>query len=206
MTPELELDGRRLRKARNQDAVVEAILELLREGHLRPTAREIADQAGVSLRSVFRHFEDLDALFSAAVRRQLQRVSSSFEFAAPDGPLDDRIRALVRYRVVLYEEIAPVRRAAMLQAPFRTPVREALELSHRTLRHQLVTAFDPELLNRPARERRVLLEALDAVSGWSTWNTLRTTQALTATEAEAVLEKMLFSLISPSQPEVARRA
>ena len=196
MTAEAELDGRRLRKARNQDAVVEAILELLREGHLRPSAREIADRAGVSLRSVFRHFEDLDALFSAAVRRQMRRVASSFEFAVPDGPLDDRIRALVRYRVSLFEEIAPVRRAAMLEAPFRKSVQKALDLSHGTLRHQLVTAFDSEMVSRSAKDRRVLLEALDVVCGWSTWDTLRTAQSLTATEAESVLEQILFSLLA----------
>ena len=196
MSSEAELDGRRLRKARNQDAVVEAILELLREGHLRPSAREIADRAGVSLRSVFRHFEDLDALFSAAVRRQMRRVASSFEFAVPDGPLDDRIRALVRYRVSLFEEIAPVRRAAMLEAPFRKSVQKALDLSHRTLRHQLVTAFDSEMVSRSAKDRRVLLEALDVVCGWSTWDTLRTAQSLTATEAESVLEQILFSLLA----------
>lgn len=196
MSIETERDGRRLRRARNQDAVIEAILELLRDGHLQPSAREIADRANVSLRTVFRHFEDLDALFSAAVRRQMRQVSSSFEFTAPDGPLDDRVRALVRYRVSLYEEIGPVRRAATLQAPFRAPVQKALDLSHRTLRHHLVTAFDPELLSRPAKDRRVLLEALDVVSGWSTWDTLRTAQSLTATEAEAVLEQMLTSLLS----------
>ena len=196
MSSEIEVDGRHLRRARNQDAVVEAILELLREGHLRPSAREIADRAGVSLRSVFRHFEDLDALFSAAVERQMRRVSASFEFATPDGPLDERIRVFVRYRVSLFEEIAPVRRAATLEAPFRDPVQKALELSHRALRHQLVTAFDPELLSRPAKDRRVLLEALDVVCGWSTWETLRTAQSLTVAEAESVLERMLMSLLT----------
>lgn len=198
MTTEIdeERDGRRLRKARHQEAVVDAMLELLAEGHLRPSAREIADRAGVSLRSVFRHFADLDALFSAAVRRRMQRVAASYEFASPAGSLDDRIRAVVRYRVSLYEEIAPVRRAATLEAPFREPVQRALDLSHRTLRHQLVTTFDPELLNRPAKDRRVLLEALDVICGWSTWDTLRTTQSLTALEAEPVLEQMLFALLA----------
>ena len=40
-----EVDGRRARGARNRDAVVTAILELLREGNPDPGAHEIAERA-----------------------------------------------------------------------------------------------------------------------------------------------------------------
>lgn len=193
---EARLDGRTLRRERNQDAVVDAILALLRDGNLKPSAREIADRAGVSLRSLFRHFEDLDALFAAAVRRQLEQVEPAFELDVAPGPVDRRIRALVRHRASLYEQIAPVRRAATLQVPFHDPVRQGLEWSHRTLRHQLVTAFDPELAARSAKDRRMLLEALDVATGWSTWETLRTAQALNVAEAEAVVTTTLTALLS----------
>ena len=189
------MDGRRLRRERNQDAVVDAILGLLREGTLRPSTREIAARAGVSLRSLFRHFDDLDALFAAAVQRQLDEVGAAFEFVVEPGPLHRRIRALVGHRAELYETIAPVRRAATLQAPFREPVRDGLEWSHRTLRHQLVHAFDPELATRSAKDRRILLEALDNATGWSSWETLRTTQSLTVPEAEAVMTATLTALL-----------
>jgi hypothetical protein len=42
-------DGRRQRSARSRDAVVDAILELLREGNLRPGADEIAARAGAKI-------------------------------------------------------------------------------------------------------------------------------------------------------------
>ena len=66
------LDGRRARAERNRDAVVEAILELLREGVDQPSANEIAERSGVSVRSVFRHFEDLETLYAAAIDAQLR--------------------------------------------------------------------------------------------------------------------------------------
>ena len=193
--PSVEMDGRRLRRERNQDAVVDAILDLLREGNLSPSAREIADRSGVSLRSLFRHFDDLEALFAAGVQRQLEEVGPAFEVVIEPGPLDERIRAVVRHRADLYEQIAPVRRAATLQAPFRESVRDGLDWSHRTLRHQLVTAFDGELADRTPKDRRVLLEAVDAATSWANWEGLRTTQGLSEAEAEAVVTATLTALL-----------
>ena len=192
----VETDGRRLRRERNQDAVVDAILALLREGDLKPSARDIAERAGVSLRSLFRHFEDLETLFAAAVQRQLEEVGSAFDISIEPGPVNRRIREIVRHRAALYEQIAPVRRAATLQAPFHETVREGLDWSHRTLRHQLVTVFDPELAACSAKERRMVLEALDAATGWSTWETLRSAQALSVAEAETVVTTTLTALLS----------
>ena len=59
-------DGRRLRSERSQTAIIEAALTLMEEGTLVPTAQQIADRAGVGIRSFFRHFADMDSLFLAA--------------------------------------------------------------------------------------------------------------------------------------------
>jgi TetR/AcrR family transcriptional regulator of autoinduction and epiphytic fitness len=55
-------DGRVLRGERNREAIVEALLELYQEGDPQPPARAIAERAGVSLRTVFQHFNDMDTL------------------------------------------------------------------------------------------------------------------------------------------------
>ena len=47
-----EVDGRHLRRERNREAVVEALLEFYREGNLQPSATEVAERAGSSARSV----------------------------------------------------------------------------------------------------------------------------------------------------------
>ena len=62
-------DGRLTRAARTRTAVVDALLTLNERGELRPTARDIAAEAGVSLRSVYVHFDDLEALFVESSRR-----------------------------------------------------------------------------------------------------------------------------------------
>ena len=75
----VETDGRRARAERNRDAVVEAILDLLCEGVENPTAEAIAERFGVSVRSVFRHFDDLESLHAAAVDRHSERIRDLFE-------------------------------------------------------------------------------------------------------------------------------
>ena len=191
-------DGRRERRVRNRDAVVDAMLQLLREGELRPGGQQIADRAGVSLRTVFRHFDDLDSLMEAAVRQQLDHVGRLFDLAAINdrASLADRVDVLARHRERLFEEIAPVRRAGTRLAPFHAPVREALSSSHRTLRRQLEQVFQRELAAMPADVRRVAIEAADAASSFATWDAMRTDQRLSALRARAAMAAALTSLLA----------
>ena len=61
-----KVDGRRLRSDRSRQVIVEAMLQLINEGNLVPTAQQIANHAKVGIRSVFRHFEDMEAIFATA--------------------------------------------------------------------------------------------------------------------------------------------
>ena len=73
-------DGRHARRDRNRLAVVDAMLELYVEGNLDPSSDEIAERAGLSPRSLFRYFEDLDDLGQEVfliVRRQLKTTPDS---------------------------------------------------------------------------------------------------------------------------------
>ncbi len=61
------VDGRTMRRTRNRSAVITALLDMIREGDLHPGAAEIAERAGVSHRSIFRYFDDLDDLVRTAI-------------------------------------------------------------------------------------------------------------------------------------------
>lgn len=188
------LDGRHQRSARSREAVVDAMLDLLRERGEQPGAQEIADRAGVSLRTVFRHFDDVDSLFAAAVANQVQRVGGMFDPLEPVGPLTERVDALVRHRASLFEQIAPIRRAA--QRRDENPViGEWLGRSHDLLRGQMTTQLAEELQPLPARDRRVIVEALDAATSWPMWNTLRHDQQLDVEMASAVITHAILRLL-----------
>ena len=57
-----KVDGRRLRSERTRQAIIEAYLELLRRDPRMPTAAQLAERAGCSVRSIFGRFSDLNAL------------------------------------------------------------------------------------------------------------------------------------------------
>src|SRR5213595_667490 len=112
------VDGRTARARRTRAAVVDALLQLIDEGDLRPTAPRIAERAKVSVRSVFQHFDDLEGLYAAVADAMMERLSHLVMSVDPSLPVARRIREVVHQRSVLLEAITPVRRAAAVHAPF----------------------------------------------------------------------------------------
>ena len=188
------IDGRSARAARTNDAVVEAFLELIEEGDLRPGAQRIAERAGVSLRSVFHHFEDLETLYATAAERQLRRFSMPGSLSS-EGSLDERIDAFVAARCRMLELVTPVRRAAVLNEPFAPPLAARLAWARRVARDEVARVFRNELAARKPADRRELLVALAATTEWSMWEALRAHQELTATAAARVLRRTVAALL-----------
>ena len=112
------VDGRTLRRERNRTAVIAALLDIVREGDLRPAASEIAERAGVSHRSIFRYFDDLDDLVRTAIDEAFARAHHLAEIAdIGDGALDERIDRLVRGRLALFVEVDGAMQIARMRAP-----------------------------------------------------------------------------------------
>src|SRR6185312_15825179 len=65
-------DGRMARSHQTRRAIVDAMRALHSEGDLRPTAPRVAARAGVSLRTVWQHFADMETLLLEAGRRDLE--------------------------------------------------------------------------------------------------------------------------------------
>jgi len=187
-------DGRTLRSLRTRTAVVDALLELIDEGDLRPPAPRIAERAGVSLRSVFQHFRDLEALFAIAADRQLERIVALARPLPADGELGARLDALVDQRARIFEAMTPVRRASLVQEPFSPQAVEARDRILALARADLERAFARELATAPDPAR--LLHALDAASSWQVWESLRNHQGLAEGEARKVLHLLLSSLLT----------
>ncbi len=167
-------DGRSARAVRTRDAVVEALLSLLDDGNFRPTARQVAERAGVSLRSVYVHFDDLEDLFTAAAHRHFERVRDLVERIPDHGPLETRLDLFTRQRARIHEASAQVRRAAVLQEPFSPALAEVLGLARERSRAEIELVFGPELSRRESVERERLVIELDLLASSAVWETLRT--------------------------------
>jgi len=197
-------DGRLARSLNTRAAVVDALLALIEAGDLQPTAPRIAERAGVSLRSVFQHFRDREALFAAAADRQTQRLRPLLQPIAPDAAFAERLAAFVAQRAQLLETLSPVRRAALLLEPFSTEVATRLRTIRALKRSEIETVFAAELAACPAAERRELLAALDAAGSYSTWHALRVHQDLPVDRSRRVLTH-LFTALLGGHAAAARR-
>ena len=141
-----EVDGRRARREQNRAAAVDALVELYREGVYSPSAAQIAERAGLSSRSLFRYFDDVDDLNRAAIDQQLARARPLLQVeAGPDDPLATKAERLVEARLRLYEAIAPAARAARTCAWRHPVIAGQIAASRAYLRRQLERLFAPEL-------------------------------------------------------------
>lgn len=189
-----QADGRRLRRESNREAVLQALAELYEEGRYEPSTAEIAERAGLSSRSLFRYFDDVDDLNHAAIDRQLAAARPLLELGVgPSDALDVRIAALVDQRVRLHEATGSAARAARVCA-HRLPVVAAQVHEARSyLRHQLERLFAGELRGAAAG----VLPAVDALCAFETYELLRHDQGLTTAEVVAALTHALTALLDP---------
>jgi AcrR family transcriptional regulator len=175
------------------------MLALFEEGDLRPTAPRVAERAGVSLRSVFQHFEDMEAINAAVAERQIERVMSSARFIPRDGPLPDRIHTFVAERARQHEQITPVRRAGLLIEPFSEVIAARLRWARNLGAVEVRKVFRIELDALAASERRDAAEAITVASSWQAWEVMRAHQNLSAAQAQRVLRRSIAALLRPAE-------
>lgn len=190
------VDGRTARGQRTRRAVADALLALIHEGDLRPTAPRIAERAGVSLRSIFQHYSDLETLFAAAGRRHLEQVQELIgDPVDPSRPRAERVDGFVAQRARVLEFMAPVARAAAIQEPFSTQLRANREWAVVAGRAEIETVFAVELSACPASDRTELLTALEVATSSPTWEQLRVWHDLSPERARAVMVRALAALL-----------
>ena len=193
----LRHDDRRLaRSAATRAAVVEALLALLEAGDAQPSMPRIAARAGVSVRSVFQHFADREALYAAAADRQTARIAGLTAPLDSGGPLAIRAAALAAQRARVFALIAPVRRAALLIAPVSPAIAVRLAAIRAAQRREVAQLFAVELRRLSPARRRRRAAAAAALSGFSTWHVLRAQQGLGTAAAQRAVAEALVALLS----------
>ncbi len=186
------VDGRRARRNRSRDLAVDALLDLLGEGVLRPTAQQVAERSGVSLRSIFRIFDDVETLNAAAAARQLSRIRHLFVDVMPTGTLPERVAQVVDINARLYESVAPIRRAALRAAPESPALQEQLARARGWVRSEVERVFAPEL----ATAHRDITPAVELVLSFEAWDQLRSGQGVSLPRATATVVRTITALLT----------
>lgn len=188
--PSASPDGRRQRGEDNRARIVSAMLEIIHGGDFSPGAEQVAARADVGLRTVFRHFKDMDSLYremSDAIEAQLRAVAEQpFQARA----WRDRVIELIGRRGVVFDRIAPFKHASeALRHRSRFLAADGSRLVI-ALREILKRELPAEVAADPLR-----LEALDLLLSFEAWSRLRREQGLSAEAAAEVLEAAVRRII-----------
>lgn len=185
-----ETDGRRQRSEASRERIVKAMLELVGAGDVSPGAENVAARARVGLRTVFRHFENMESLYqeiNAKVEAEIRPILNK-PFAARDAK--SRIAELLDRRVRIFERIMPFKIAGDVHRHHSAFLATQAQRFTREQRAGIV-----DLLPERTRNGSVL-ESLDLLLSFETWRRLRKEQKLSVPRARQVVERLVHGLLS----------
>ncbi len=158
---------------------------------MNPVAEVVAERAQVGLRSVFRHFNDMESLYAemaAKLAREYLPALAPFDSADWHGQL---LEAISR-RISVYERLLPFKRAA----DAHRHESQVIQNNH-AITSQLMRARLRDLLPPVLRDDAMAFETLDFLLSIDSWQRLRSEQKLSAEQARHVVEKLVNALVQP---------
>ncbi len=191
---ETSRDGRSLRAERNRQLVAEALLQLLEEGEAQPTAQMIAKKSGVSTSTIFRLYDDLEAIRDTVIQRRLEQVKHLLVDVPRELPLEDRIAQLVNLRSQFYEKVAPVRRLVVPQRSTSEHINTVLTINENAFFTRQKNLFADEIAGLKSGDE--ILQAIDNLMSWESWDRLRSIQKLSIQKSKRVLTAALSQLLT----------
>jgi AcrR family transcriptional regulator len=195
--PPSRVDGRTARRDRNRDSVMDAVIDLFTEGRNPPSAPEVAERSGVSLRSVYRYFDDHDDLITTAMARHVERNEPLFGLDTDStAPLPDRVGRLLDARLALYAAVADTVRVAIIRSGDIPSIAGQLAARRRLLREQTAELFAPELAALDAPTAQAVLGAVDALTQFEAPEHLRSIANMSIEEIRSTLLTAVLRLLT----------
>ena len=109
----LDQDGRRLRSLASQNIIVDAMMNLIQSGILEPTAQQVADEASLGIRTVFRQAQDKETLFSKMDEKVRATYEKKIKNTKPTGNIAKRIKDLIELEADIFDANLQFYRATM---------------------------------------------------------------------------------------------
>lgn len=192
--PELNTDGRIQRSERSRSAIVQALLDLIGEGSLSPTAQQVAERADVGVRTVFRHFSDMETLFATMNEQLTTELDPPFVGDVQTGPYEARVDQLIERRMAVYSKLAPYVRSSTLQRWRSAFLQSEHERSVRLMRRDL-RRWLPEIESAPTETA----DAVEMILSFEAWNRLRVEQRLSLRRTAGVIRQAILDLTQAHQ-------
>ena len=192
------LDGRRRRSERTRQVIMDSYIALLRESPEIPTASLIAQRAGLSTRSIFERFDDLQTLSLATVDYAFTLGEAEAVVHDVDGDRAARLRSHVQTRANTCERWLPLWRVVVANQGKLGELKDRIRFIRRAVVGRLELMYRPELSTLGDSERRDLLIALEALIDFESWGRMREGHGLSVEEASAVWGRMIDRMLPPT--------
>ena len=183
------LDGRRNRTVTTRKKIVQAFFELIREGHLEPTAEDVSVRAKMGIRTVFRHFDDMETLYGQVNAEMRKMVTAMLPFEYRSVQWQERLLESLEARYLLFEAMTPFFMVAQLHrhksAVINTNVKHANELERTILKN---------LIPKETQADESRFEALCMLLSLEAWIRLRREQGLSFNSAMVAVQVALKAL------------
>jgi len=153
----------------------------------------ISKRSGVSTSTLFRLYEDLEALHVAVLTDRVEQLREYFVDVPIQLPLSERVRQLVKLRSSYYEKIGNVRRYAVARRRVSKLVNNLLSMNEKWFYSQVQRLFAAEISE--LEQAADVLLGIDNITSWESWERLRTVQKLSVKRAKVVVEATLMRLL-----------
>jgi AcrR family transcriptional regulator len=153
------------------------------------TLEEVAGRAGVAVRTVLRAYPSKDELVYAA----LDEMAAGGVYLKPTSPGD--IKAGVSAFFDIYETVGDLVLQRLSDERRRPGLKPSLDQGRENHRDGVKVIFAPQLEQRRGAARAELFNMLVVMTDVYVWKLLRRDMALTRPAAEAIVGKMIFSII-----------
>jgi AcrR family transcriptional regulator len=189
-------DGRRARSKSSRAKIVRAMLDLVGNGEISPSAARVAEAAGVGLRSVFRHFDDMESLYremSEHIEAQVLPITLR-PLAAADWR--SQVLELADRRIAVFETILPYRISANIKRFQSAFLMQDYRRMLRLERGSIEAVLPPAVL-----DDRCYVDALNVPLSFQTWRLLRHDQQLDVGTAQSVVTRLVNAVLAQSDVE-----
>ena len=184
-------DGRRARSQASRSKIVQAMMDLIVAGNSSPSTASIAKKAGIGLRSLFRHFEDKDAIY-----REVDKILIKAYLPIIDAPYQsdnwqDRLMEMIERRCEVSEATAPYRISTTAARQRSEFLKENFQRLYDAEKARLNSIL-PSRLHTDTASGRAILVAMS----FDTWRMLREDEHLSAEDTVTAVQQMVGDVVA----------
>ena len=158
----------------------------------------VAEDSGVSIRSLYRYFGDAPTMITEAIDRLVGQARDIGKIDnMGEGPLADRITALVAGRFRAYHLVRPVLRAAVVNIANNPELDASQHRTRALLTVQFTIQFAPELRHLDEVEKELVIVAGAAVCNLEFIDMLIDRQLLSVDDAQVLVTRLIVAVLTP---------